>query len=400
LRTADALTGTLNLRRTARCVVHLAVPYLADWAGMTLVEGNRYRRIDSAGADGFAGDVRAPKLAGLGAAAAELDAARSGIRTHPGPLAAEMLAAFAVPAGLAEGLADGRGVLTTVPLLVPSGCWVLALAGRAAPDADELTAFTERVGRALTAAHLYEERATLARTLRAALVPAPLPQVPGIQLGAAYRPAQETTQIGGDFYDVTPRPDGRWAVSIGDVCGKGVEAAVLTGQVRQSLRTASLVTDDPADALRIVNDTLLRTDGSTFATVAYGVLGAGPSEWQLRLAVGGHPPPLLFRGGSVAPLPVQGTLVGMLPEVSFETVDLALCPGDVVLLYTDGVIEARGRSGVLGTDPVAHLLADCADLTAQALCERLLQLVMEHLDGWPHDDIAMLALRCTARSTA
>jgi serine phosphatase RsbU (regulator of sigma subunit) len=148
--------------------------------------------------------------------------------------------------------------------------------------------------------------------------------------------------------------------------------------------------------LGLLNDTLLRSDGSTFATVAYGVLSRDSGGVRLRLASGGHPPPWHVRDGAVSAVSVHGTLIGILPDVSFHTAEVELRDGDLLLLYTDGAVEARGPSGVLGPEPIAGLLADCTGLTAQAVTERVLQFVMEHLQGWPHDDIALLALRCAS----
>ena len=135
------------------------------------------------------------------------------------------------------------GCLVTVPLATAAiGRAALAVwtAVHAAADVAQLLEdLARRASIAITAASVYEERATLATTLRASLEPAPLPMLAGVELGASYRAAQVATQIGGDFYDVSARGDGSWTLAIGDVCGKGVEAAVLTGKVRQSLRTAA-----------------------------------------------------------------------------------------------------------------------------------------------------------------
>jgi hypothetical protein len=398
LRSADALAATLNLRRTLNCVMDLAVPYFGSWAGLTVVDGQHLRRVDSAGADDFADSARPTRLRDLDTAAVDaLEEAFTRPRVHAAPAPPAVLTALGVPPGSAEQLAAPNAHLVTVPL--PMRGWgrvVLAVVGRGEPGGAGLDDFARRAATAITAAAAYDERATLAGTLREALVPAPLPVIPGVELGASYRPAQEATRIGGDFYDVTPRADGRWSLSMGDVCGKGVEAAVLTGQVRQSLRTAAVVSDEPATILRLVNDTLLGTHGTKFVTAAYAVLKRDDDGIHVRLAAGGHPPPLLLRGGMVRPVPVRGTLIGMLPDVSFDPVDLRLGPGDLLLFYTDGAPEARGASGLLGLEPIEALLGDCAELTAQAVTERVLQLVLEHLQGRPHDDIALMAVRCTA----
>jgi sigma-B regulation protein RsbU (phosphoserine phosphatase) len=374
------------------------VPRFGAWAGASLRDGPVLRRVDSSGADEFAAE-RPVRVHDLGEQFRDLWLeALDGPQVLAAPVSPDLCDAFGVPGGVAEQLAAPDGVLVTAPIATGAGITgVLSIVAAGEPDEVELASFVTRVRRAVSAACVYEERATLAATLRDSLVPAPLPEIPGLQLGASYRPAQEATEIGGDFYDVMPRPDGSWAVSIGDVCGKGVDAAVLTGQVRQSLRTASLMTDDPATTLHLVNATMFGADGSTFVTVVYGLLDVSPTDGgmvSVRMATGGHPAPLVMRGGDVSALPVRGTILGMLPEIDAGTVEVTLGRGDLLLMFTDGAVEARGATGMLGVEPLADLLADSADLTAQAVTERLLQRVMEHLHGWPHDDIALLALRC------
>jgi serine phosphatase RsbU (regulator of sigma subunit) len=379
--------------------VDLAVPRFGTWAGVTVVDGMRLRRVDTSGADDFLEDARPALLRNLDPAVrhALQDTLQRPTTVVSAPVPEPVLAAAAVPRERAQGLSrPGGGVLLTVPLSAADRVDVLlTIAAETTPDLAELDQLARRAARAITAAYLQEERVTLARTLRKSLLPAPLPEIAGVELGASYRPAQEATEIGGDFYDVTARPDGRWAVSIGDVCGKGVDAAVLTGQVRQSLRTAALVTDDPAATLRLVNQTLLGGDGTTFITAAFGVLEPDGSAVGIRLSSGGHPPPLLLRGGHVSTVDVQGTLIGMLPSATFQTKTVTLRPGDVLLLYTDGAPEARGPDGMLGVEAISDILADSANLSAQAITDRVMQFVVEHLHGWPHDDIALLAVRCS-----
>lgn len=395
LMSADALSGSLNLRRTVARVVELAMNRFGAWAAVSYVDGTQLRRFDSAGADDFSEHARPRTVRELDAAAADAlygATARAGF--HPVPVPVEVLAAVGVPAGSAERLAQPGAVLVTFPLAsTMTGRAVLAVVADRPPAMDELSQFARRAARAIAAAAVYEEQATLARTLRDALVPAALPSIPSVQLGASYRPAQEASQIGGDFYDIAARPDGSWAVSIGDVCGKGVDAAVLTGQVRQSLRTAALVTDDPVHTLSILNQTLLRSHGNTFVTALFGAMHVEQAQVRLKVASGGHPPPFVLRGAAVEVLPTRGTIIGMLPAAHFEATELTLARGELVLLYTDGLPEARGAAGLLGSEPVMRVLADSVGLSAQAVTERIMQLVLEHLGGWPHDDIAVLAIR-------
>ena len=375
LRSADALAGTLNLRRTLGRIVDLAVSRFGTSASVTLLDDGGLRQV----------------VASVGQRSVERLVSRPRV-------ADDLVERMSRPSTLTAsdvGLRDGAP-LRIVPLDVSTApgatrTAVLAVLGAGGSDA-ELDGLVRRSATAIANALFYDERATLAATLRGALVPAPLPRIDGVDLGASYRPALETTEIGGDFYEVVPAGD-EWALSIGDVCGKGVEAAVLTGQARQSLRTAALVTDDPTRTLGLVNESLLATDGSNFVTIVHGRLRRDGELLRVRLASGGHPPPLLLRHGEVTAVPVRGSIVGMLRDVSFVGADVVLAPSDLLLMYTDGVTEARGRDGMLGVESVLDVLADSSGLVAQAVTERVLQLVLEHLDGRRHDDIAILALR-------
>jgi sigma-B regulation protein RsbU (phosphoserine phosphatase) len=349
--------------------------------------------MDTGGADDFAIGARAHLLRSLPPdTVAVLRHAASQPLQLTGPLPAAVRDAWQVPA------VPDAGCLVTAPLSTAAIGRAALAVWTPAHSADHVALLLEDLARrastAIVAAGVHEERATLASALRASLQPAPLPTLPGVELGASYRAAQEATQIGGDFYDVSLRPDGSWTLAVGDVCGKGVEAAVLTGKVRQSLRTAARMIDDPDATLRLVNDTLLADGGDKFVTAVYGIAARSDGGLRLRLAVAGHPPPLLLRGREVSTVAGAGTLIGMLPDVDFDPVEIVLRPGDSLVCYTDGATEARGESGLLGVEPLEELLADCEGLSAQAITERLMQRVLEHLDGRPHDDIAIVAARC------
>lgn len=374
--------------------MHLAVPRFGQWAAIVVADGSALRRV-SCGPDRQVHEVTSA-LRSLEATSAEVVSAALRGALSDVPADADVLLALGATRDTAEAVVAGeRLTLTVVPLTTQAAVdATLVVASAAAPDAAEFAALAVRGAAAISAAFVFEERAALASTLRAALVPAPLPEIPGIDLGATYRPAQETTQIGGDFYDVMARPDRSWALSLGDVCGKGVDAAVLTGQVRQSLRTAGLMSDDPAQTLHLVNDAMLAGGGDNFVTLVYGVLARQGDRVRLRLATGGHPPPLVLSNGAVTQVDTRGTIVGMLREVSFSVAEVVLEPGDVLLAFTDGATEARGPRGMLGLEPIVRTLADCGGMTAQAITERAMQLVLEHLDGRRHDDIALLAVRC------
>jgi serine phosphatase RsbU (regulator of sigma subunit) len=173
-----------------------------------------------------------------------------------------------------------------------------------------------------------------------------------------------------------------------------VSAAVLTGQARQSLRTAALVESDPARTLALLNDAMLAVDGSKFVSVVHGRMRRCDNAVVVDLAAGGHPQPLLLRAdGSVVPVVAPGMIVGMLREAKFSSVGVRLAPGEALLLYTDGVTEARVGDEQLGGARLTSMLRDCTGMSAQAITERIEQLVLDFLDGRSHDDIALLAIR-------
>ncbi|HET9077194.1 MAG TPA: SpoIIE family protein phosphatase [Acidimicrobiales bacterium] len=394
----DALAGTLNLRRTMGRIADLAVPRLGRWATVTLWDNDRIRQV-SRGPDGSADDRAVPTRRLDDTARRRIRHAIEVDRNHMVVTTpAEMVELGARPDAALALLADGPVDVVTLALRA-HGTALGTLAVTPRPGADDalLDGLARRAAVALSAARVYEERSTLAATLRNALVPAELPSPEGFKLGSVYRPALETTEIGGDFFEVNHEGPG-WSFSVGDVCGKGVEAAVLTGQVRQSLATVSLVEPDPAERLRLLNATLLRTDGTSFVTVVHGVMEPKGDSLSMRLAAGGHPPPLLRRAdGDVRDVPVSGPIIGMLPEVSFEVADFELGPGETLVCFTDGLPEARGAGGMLGRERLRRILMDCPGMNAQAIAERLLQATLEHLDGRPHDDMAVLAVQTDRR---
>lgn len=243
---------------------------------------------------------------------------------------------------------------------------------------------------ALFAARTLSERNALVDTLRTALVPPALPDVPGYGVAARYRPTVEAALVGGDFYDVW-QAGAEWAFVLGDVSGKGVDAAVMTGQVRTALRTATAVQTSPAAALHLVDGVLTRASGQRFATLVHGRLGP---DGTVILAGAGHPWPLHLRSdGTVAAVPTGGTVLGMLRAPEFVDATVRLAPGESLVLWTDGVTEARVGRRMLGEDAVVAIVADSRGLPAATLAERVEQLAMEHLEGAPHDDLAVLVVQ-------
>jgi sigma-B regulation protein RsbU (phosphoserine phosphatase) len=239
----------------------------------------------------------------------------------------------------------------------------------------------------------------LARVLQASLLPPRLPPIPGLELAACYRPANGVL-VGGDFYDVFPLPRRAWGVVLGDVCGKGPEAAGVTAAARYAVRAAAMEHDSPSEVLRVLNEALLidQKDEPRFCTLLYGRVRHHGKAFQLTLASGGHPlPRVLRRNGSIERVGEFGTLVGCLPEVDFADSTVALKPGDAVVFYTDGLVEAPVGDDMLGMDGLASLLASCAGYSAAAITRRLQEAVFQ--SGQPQrDDLAILVVKVKEES--
>ena len=239
---------------------------------------------------------------------------------------------------------------------------------------------------------------TLARTLQQTLIPPALPQIDGVEIAAAYRPAGDGEEVGGDFYDMFEVADGDWVMAIGDVCGKGAEAAVVTALARYTVRAAAARHVSPSEVLTVLNEALLRHDSSRFCTVALLRLHRSGEGWKLTLASGGHPLPLLSSPAS-APTSVgrHGTMVGAFDEVSFHDSVVDLGPGERLVFFTDGVTEARRGKSFFGADRLRSVLAGPGD--AAAVVETLLSAVLDFQSGRASDDIAIVVLQVPPAGT-
>jgi serine phosphatase RsbU (regulator of sigma subunit) len=253
---------------------------------------------------------------------------------------------------------------------------------------------------AIDNATLYEQQRLVARTLQNALLPSELPEVPGVSCAARYRPPSPDltdVYVGGDLYDVHEDEDrGRWALTVADVCGKGPEAAALTALIRHTVHAEVRHGLGPAEVLQRVNTAMLRHHGRSrarFATMAHGVMTVDPRGATITLVNGGHPAALVLHGDRVEWLDVPGTLVGVYPDLDLAEIEVRLDPGDTLLLYTDGVTEARGRQGWFGADRLAEVLASLAGASAQAIADGVLAAVSDFQDGRFRDDVALLAVR-------
>ncbi|MFP8908381.1 PP2C family protein-serine/threonine phosphatase [Streptomyces atacamensis] len=240
--------------------------------------------------------------------------------------------------------------------------------------------------------------ASFASTLQRTLLPPALPVVPGLELACHYH-AASVHDVGGDFYDVFPRGADRWAFFIGDVCGKGAEAAAVTSLARHTLRAAAQHDTDPTAVLEALNTALLAdaSVGGRFCTAVFGTLR--PEEtggFTVQVATGGHPAAYRLHGDpgaarTEAIRPKGGMLIGSFPRATFSQATFPLAPGEALLLYTDGLIEARTSAhGMLGEEGLtAFLSGRTRPLNASALVEDTVALVEDATVG---DDIALLAM--------
>jgi PAS domain S-box-containing protein len=252
-----------------------------------------------------------------------------------------------------------------------------------------------RCASAVDNARLYRERAYIARTLQQSLLPIELPEIPGIEAAARFLPTGEGSEVGGDFYDLFESGRRGWTVVMGDVCGKGADAAAVTALARYTLRTAAMGQSVPSRSLRMLNEALLRQrDDRRFCTVAYAYLEVRDGGARMGIASGGHPLPLLLHpDGKVEPIGEHGTLLGVVDDPRLEDRAVTLSPGDAVIFYTDGVIEGRGDNDVLDEDGLARLVSACAGRGADAIAATVEQAALRSQGGPPDDDIAVLVLR-------
>jgi serine phosphatase RsbU (regulator of sigma subunit) len=277
------------------------------------------------------------------------------------------------------------------------GCMGLGFADRRAFDTGDLELLQVIAGQgaaALERAALYEHRAHVARTLQSGLLPSELPEIAGLDVASDYRPLGAGDQVGGDFYDVFATEDG-WTAAIGDVCGKGVEAAVVTGMVRHTLRALELGHGEPAAVLRRLNQAVRRhAPDDRYCSVALAHLTALQRGFRVDLACAGHPPPLVVRaGGTVEDLEACGTLLGIEDDIHLSPVSSELLPGDALVLYTDGITEARVRGELFGLDRLRAKLAELAGAPAAEITAGIQRAVQAFAPGHAADDQALLVLR-------
>ena len=254
--------------------------------------------------------------------------------------------------------------------------------------------FIKRAAFAVDNSRLYGETNYIAERLQRSLLPPHLPEIRGVEIAARFRPAGDRNEVGGDFYDIFQTGPNRWAITIGDVCGKGPDAAAVTALARHTLRASAIRGDAPPDELlRALNDAML-VDSPTefqFCTVAFAELEVGNGVTHLRVASGGHPLPIVLRAdGEITSAGEPGTLLGVVPEPNLTSTQIDLHHGDTLIFYTDGITEARTTRGLFGLNGLLKATRACAGCDAAEIAERIEQTMLDVQDGTLRDDVALV----------
>jgi serine phosphatase RsbU (regulator of sigma subunit)/PAS domain-containing protein len=306
-----------------------------------------------------------------------------------GPDGTPLLAMLGAGSVLAVPVADASqrfGVLTLVRDAA-AGPFSIADAGLAEQIADLL-------GRAISVRRLLTRQTETAAALRSSLLPPVLKAVPGVEIAAAHMAPTRGREVGGDFYDVYPAPDG-WGVAIGDVCGKGDDAAAATAAARHAIRVLSNWNPDPAQVLRGANDIMLTEEfGGRFVTAHATHLSWKDRTLRVVLSSAGHPGPVLLKpDGRSQQLAGGGVALGIFPDPEPATQELELEPGDVLFFFTDGLTGARSPQLTYLEDILADTLAELAGRHAAEIVAEMRKVVLDFSAGVLRDDLTMLALR-------
>lgn len=395
------LASSLDYEQTLRNVAQLAVPDIADWCAVDLADGDGGRNtVAVAHID--------PERLSLAEALRtympdRLDTERGiGRVLHTG----EPLLLPQISQGMLEEAAVDEGHLDLLRalgfrsvLIVPMhlGDRTLGALTLVSSESERVLdefdlAFAEQIAARATVAiensRLYSERSTIARTLQQSLLPDRLPEIPGYELASIYLPAMETSVVGGDFYDVWSVGED-WMIVIGDVTGKGIDAAALTALVRHTVRTASEFESSPARLLAFVDNTLKKRPTLSVCTALCLRLQGD----TVTLAAGGHPLPLSISPQGVGEVGEYGPLLGALPDVRWRDFTLRLEEGGTLVAYTDGITDARGEAGErFGLTRLCDTLGGLDGSTAAEVIQSLTRALDEFQSGAHADDTAALVL--------
>ena len=375
-RATSLLEAALDLDATLARVADLAVPYLADACVIELCRdddlvraaaASRQRRLERL--------LRAPEHANA--------ALRTGA---PQPY---------VPGG-------GLSAAIAVPLVARGDRFGVMSLGLEAPKPPfsqaQLTLavdLAQRAALAVDGARRFGERSYVAAKLQDTLLPRALPDIPGVELGVRYVAAGSGVDVGGDFYDVFATGDNAWGLVVGDVIGKGVEAAAVTGVARYTLRALALHDRRPSALLDGLNRALLQEETEErYLTACYVRLEPLPDGHEVVIGLAGHPEPIVLRAdGRVETVGRPGTLLGAFEHVRLEDEHVRLERGDALVLFTDGVTERHRDDDFFGADGLVALLSGLAGATADEIAGAVEQAVVDYDDTASRDDLAVLVAR-------
>lgn len=381
VRASELLSSSLDHRVTVVAIAELAVPHVADSCAVHLVQGQDLLLVAAAHVD----RGRQRVLEGLAARREPSDDA----------VAHEV-------AGTGRPVVDEASRRIWLPLRRHGrtlGVMSLAMDGSRRPLGKAELPLVEDLGHrsavALDHALRYRARTLEAKTLQRSLLPPSLPMIPGIQLAGRYRPAGDGMQVGGDFFDVFPLGDDRWGVVMGDVAGKGIEAASLTALARYTARAVAPVEEHPSGVLRATNAAVLASDaGERFCTMAVAVVDVNDGSATVEIALGGHPRALLLDAhGEVRPVGIPGTAIGLFEDCDLTDTTVSLGTGDAIVFFTDGLIEARAPDGAWSDGLLEAVLADAAGQDAVGLASAVETAVLRFEDDDPRDDIGLVVIR-------
>jgi PAS domain S-box-containing protein len=402
-RVGPILASSLDHEQTLRNVASLAVPRIADWCALDLFEDGARIPVAVAHTDpgkvALADRLRRYEPEQLDTERGIGRVMRSGEPLLYPEITDEMLVAGAVND---EHLRLLREIGFRSALIVPMAArgrtigaltMVTADSGRVLTGSDLEFAqqIAERAALAVDNARLYTERAEVARTLQDSLLPSKLPEIPGWEIAAFYRAAGKGNAVGGDFYDFW-EAGADWMMMIGDVTGKGVDAAAVTSLVRHTARVSAEFDPRPAQVLARV-DAALKQSASSWACTALCLRITGGAA---TIAVGGHPPPLHLSRAGVREVGTSGSLLGPFSRVQLHESDFAIEPGETLVAITDGVTDTVGAGGErFGMERLMELLASAHEEPPMMIRERVASALDEFQAGARADDTALLVMRYT-----
>jgi GAF domain-containing protein len=405
---SHVLNESLDYEVTLGMVARLAVPVVADWCAVDLVAGDGIERVAVEHVDPERGELarevqeRYPPDpdAPSGVYAVLRDGRPELYRDIPDEMLVQaardeehlrLLRSVGLRSAMVAPMALRDRVLGTIS-------FVAAESGRRYDEHDLALAedLALRAAAAVENARLYEAASAIAGTLQASLLPPSLPALPGADLAAAYRAAGRGLEVGGDFYDVFSLSEDQWYLVVGDVCGKGAEAAAVTALARYTIRAAAVRRRSPAGILRWLSDAMLRHGDAPgrFCTIACAQVELTAAGARVTVACGGHPLPLVIRAdGTTEEVGAPGTLLGLVADPTLEDRTAELREGDTLLLYTDGLTEAGAPAHVWTPSELAEAARrEAARDSLAATVDGLVEAAIGPLPA-VRDDVAVLALR-------